>query len=117
MVTVWHLALAEHWQEALATGRYEWSTLGLTLTQQGYVHASTVAQLPGVVTAFYSNVSEPLVLLGLDSGALDRAGSHVRWDEVPGADDPFPHVYGPVPVEAVTSVTPFEPSDPVWPPG
>ncbi len=116
-MTIWHLALAEHWNSALEAGRYEWSTLGVTLEQQGFVHASTAAQLPGVVGAFYLDVTDPLVLLGLDVDALDRAGSSVRWDAVPGADAPFPHVYGPIPVDAVTSVTPFDPSDPVWPPG
>ena len=115
MVTVWHLALAAHWREAAATGRYEWSTLGRTLGQEGFVHASTGEQLPGVVAAFYRDVTEPLVLLGLDVEALDRAGSPVRWDPVPGADAPFPHVYGPIPVDAVTTVTRFDPSDPVWP--
>lgn len=112
---LWHLALAEHWQEALRVGRYEWSTRGVTLEQQGYVHASTATQLPGVVAAFYRDVREPLVLLGLDAEALERAGSPVRWDDVPGTDAPFPHVYGPVPVDAVTIVTPFDPSTPQWP--
>jgi glutathione S-transferase len=101
----------------LATGRYEWSTLGQTLDQQGFVHASTAAQLPGVVHFIYRDVTDPLVLLGLDVDALERAGSRVRWDDVPSAPAPFPHVYGAVPVDAVTSVTPFDPSDPVWPPG
>lgn len=114
-MTVWHLALAEHWQQALSSGRYTWSTLGTTLEQQGFVHASTLEQLPSVVEAFYRDVDAPLVLLGLDEQALERAGSPVRWEHVPGADDPFPHVYGPVPVGAVTSSRPFDLADPRWP--
>ncbi len=116
-MTIWHLALAEHWEQARRDGAYTWSTLGVTLAEQGFVHASTAAQLPGVVSAFYADVSDPLVLLALDVEALQSAGSPVRWEPVPGAEEPFPHVYGPVPVGAVTASTPFDPAAPAWPAG
>ena len=50
-----------------------------------------------------------LVLLRIDPA---RLGAPVRWE--PGVPtDPesmvFPHLYGPLPVEAVTSVTPYRP--------
>lgn len=112
---IWHLALARDWQAARASGSYEWSTLGTTLAQQGFVHASTSAQVDGVARAFYAGVTDPLVLLRLDVAALEAAGSPVRWEDVPGADRPFPHVYGPVPVGAVVDVVPYAVGDPVPP--
>ncbi len=114
---IWHLALRGDWEAAVAAGSYEWSTLGRTLTQQGFVHTSTAAQVDGVARAFYGAVAEPLVLLELDVEALEAAGSPVRWEHVPGVDQPFPHVYGPVPVTAVARVTPWSVGDPVPPSG
>jgi uncharacterized protein (DUF952 family) len=105
--TVLHLALVADWEHAQESGRYEVSTRGLTLAQVGFVHASEPHQVDGVAGAFYADVTEPMVLLELDVAALEAAGSPVRWEEVPGAPDPFPHVHGPVPVGAVVAVTPY----------
>jgi uncharacterized protein (DUF952 family) len=105
--TVLHLALAGDWERAQGPGRYEVSTRGLTLQQVGFVHASEPHQVDGVARAFYADVSDPLVLLELDVAALEAAGSPVRWEDVPGAPAPFPHVYGPLPVSAVVAVTPY----------
>jgi len=103
-----HLALAADWDAAVRAGRYEVSTRGVSLAQEGFVHASTAEQLPGVAAAFYRDAG-PLVLLVLDVGALEAAGSPVRWevpDGAPPASGAFPHVYGPVPVAAVVDRLP-----------
>ncbi len=105
--TVLHLALASDWEQARREGVYEVSTRGRTLQQVGFVHASEPHQVDGVARAFYADVTDPLVLLELDVAALGAAGSPVRWEDVPGAPDPFPHVHGPVPVSAVVGVTPY----------
>jgi uncharacterized protein (DUF952 family) len=42
-----------------------------------------------------------LVLLEID---LDRVGVEVRWENLEGGTEPFPHLYGPLPVAAVRSV-------------
>ncbi len=110
---IWHLALDEQWCAARDVGRYEWSTLGRTLQEQGYIHASTASQVEGVARSFYAEVDAPLVLLELDVHALEAAGSPVCWETVPGAPDPFPHVYGPLPLSAVVSVTPYAVGKPV----
>lgn len=102
--TVLHLALAGDWERAQRDGRYEVSTRGRSLQQVGFVHASEPHQVDGVARAIYAGVTDPMVLLELDVAALEAAGSPVRWEDVPGAPDPFPHVYGPLPVEAVRSV-------------
>ena len=114
---IWHLALLRDWEDAVAVGRYEWSTLGMTLSEQGFVHTSAADQVDGVARAFYADVQEPLVLLRIDVAAVEASGAPVRWEDVPGADRPFPHVYGPVPVAAVLEVTPYAVGDPVPPPG
>ncbi len=110
---VLHLAAAEHWDAAQTTGQYRWSTRGATLDEVGYVHASTSAQLPGVVRAFYADADPTeYVLLVIDVDAAERAGSSVRWERPPGAESSFPHFYGPLPVSAVVAALPLAAGDP-----
>jgi uncharacterized protein (DUF952 family) len=43
---------------------------------------------------------------------VDDAGLPVRLETPEGSAERFPHVYGPIPVGAVISVTPYDPADP-----
>jgi uncharacterized protein (DUF952 family) len=95
-----HAAVPHDWVAARSTGSYAVSSRGLTLADEGFIHASTPAQLPGVLGGFYADRAE-VTLLVLDVDALEAAGSPVHWDEVPGSDDPFPHVYGEIPSSIV----------------
>jgi uncharacterized protein (DUF952 family) len=102
-----HLALRADWAAAQQAGRYELSTRGMTLAEVGYVHCSTSDQAPGVLSRYYADLTaDELVVLVLDVEALERAGSPVRWDPVPGQPNPFPHVYGPLPTSAVVAELP-----------
>lgn len=105
----WHLAEVAHWQHAVASGRYERSTLGATLQEVGYLHAAYPEQLPAVVKARYSRYADPLVVLEIDPSVLRSAGVEVRLE--PGdPTDPgsplFPHIYGALPVGAVLRTRP-----------
>jgi uncharacterized protein (DUF952 family) len=95
-----HLALASDWAHAQNSGHYRVSTLGRTLEQEGFIHASTdLAQARSVAARYYTAVTEPLLLL------------HIREDLLgcEGSDETYPHIYGPIPITAVTAVTPFQP--------
>jgi uncharacterized protein (DUF952 family) len=95
MSRILHAALPADWDAARLDGSYAVSTRGSSLADVGFIHASTARQLPGVLDFAYADLDD-LALLVLDIEALEAAGSTVRWDDVPGAPDPFPHVYGPV---------------------
>lgn len=106
-----HIAEAAAWERARATGFYDRSTLGASIEQVGFLHASgDPDQTAGVLSAVYAGVTEPLVLLTLDAAVLYRSGLRVVME--PG--DPqrpsgewFPHVYGgPIPVAAVAEAVP-----------
>jgi len=104
---IFHVALRQDWHAAREAGRYEVSSRGVSLAEEGFVHASTHEQLPGTVERHYADLDPAeLVVLEIDPEACEAAGSPVRWEPVPGARAPFPHVYGPVPVAAVTAVHP-----------
>ncbi|WP_424532379.1 DUF952 domain-containing protein [Sphaerisporangium viridialbum] len=104
-MTILHLALAGDWAEAARAGEYRVSTLGRTLAEEGFIHAcADLDQLRGVAERYYTEVTEPLVVLTVDQG---RLGCPVLLEVPPGAEEAFPHIYGPLPVEAVVSVSPF----------
>lgn len=92
-----HLALATDWTHAQQTGEYRISTLGRTLDQEGFIHCSRDHdQLRTVHAAYYSHVTEPLLILDIDPTGLD-----IRYE------NGYPHLYGPLPVNAVTRTRPY----------
>ncbi len=101
---IFHLATESDWRAAQASGSYTTSTLGRTLEEEGFIHASHADQWAGVRDRYYRGVDEPLVLLEIDTDLL----SCPVVEEVPeGADEAFPHVYGPLDPGAVVAVTPL----------
>lgn len=100
---LFHIAETADWAAARAAGDYRISTRGRTLAEEGFIHASRREQVLGVAEAFYADAG-PLVLLAIDP---DRLSSPVRDDEIaPGIV--FPHIYGPINLDAVVAVSPLE---------
>ena len=100
-----HIALLPDWEYAVAAGAYRISTIGRTIDDEGFIHASTAEQVQGTASRYYAGRAEPLVVLVLDTDRLEEAGVPVRFDEVaPGVR--FPHLYAEVPVDLVDDVRP-----------
>jgi glutathione S-transferase len=97
---LYHLALQSEWQEARAAGVYRRSTRGMTLEQVGFIHASASHQVPATFERFYRDAGA-VVLLGIDPARLEQAGVPVRWEPAPESAELFPHLHGPLPLEAV----------------
>jgi uncharacterized protein (DUF952 family) len=102
---IFHLATLADWEAARAVGRYTTSTRGRTLAEEGFIHASRGDQWQGVRERYYADVTEPLVLLVIDT---ERLTAPVVDEEVPGSSETFPHVYGPVDVDAVVQTMPLD---------
>ena len=105
MTFIYHIAAAADWERAVRDGQYTMSTRGLTLAAQGFIHAATAAQVALVANAFYRDVPG-LLLLVIDP---DLVGPEVRDEHVPGQADPYPHIYGPLNLDAVVEARPFGP--------
>jgi glutathione S-transferase len=97
MALIYHIANAADWQQARESGDYRTSTRGRSLEQQGFIHASTAEQVAPVANALYGDDQDLLVLV-IDE---TRVRSAVRYEPVPGWEAPFPHIYGPLNVDAV----------------
>jgi uncharacterized protein (DUF952 family) len=102
MAELFHLADRGEWLAAVGEGEYRVSTRGVTLAEQGFIHCSLRHQVRGVADAIFSDADD-LVLLVID-GELVTAPIRYEVPE-PGAEA-YPHIYGPLPVGAVTSVVP-----------
>jgi glutathione S-transferase len=98
---IFHIATLADWKEADASGIYAVSTLGRTLEQEGYIHAARHDQVPLVRDRYYADVTEPLVVLEIETDLLD---AEVRDEQV--GDEVYPHVYGPIPAAAVVAWRP-----------
>jgi glutathione S-transferase len=101
---IYHVASAGDWREALEAGEYRVSTRGRTLEEEGFIHCSRASQVAWVANRFYRGAAG-LVLLAIDPA---RLRSELRYEAVPGCDEPFPHLHGPLNTDAVVRVTPFE---------
>ena len=99
---IFHIATADDWRKALGTGAYTTSTVGVSLEQEGFIHASRRDQVQGVFDRYYRGLREDLVLLTIDTARLE---SEVRMEPV--GDDTYPHVYGPIDRRAVVDVVPL----------
>jgi uncharacterized protein (DUF952 family) len=100
MTELLHITERETWAAAAKAGEYRRSTRGVTLEEQGFIHCSLRHQLRGVAECVYGDADD-LVVLVIDSA---RLSAPVRY-EVPGPGaEPYPHIYGAVPVGAVTGV-------------
>ncbi len=102
---VFHLTTAAAWDAALASGRYAVSTRGRTLEQEGYIHCSAAHQVDAVQARWFADVPD-LLLLEVET---DRLTSPWRTEQLPGVPEAYPHVYGPLDLDAVVAVRPRGP--------
>ena len=105
MQQILHIATVRGWQAAQADGEYRVSTLGATIDEVGFIHASTPEQVHATAHRFYAHVAEPLVVLVLDGDVLDAAGVPVQYEDA-GNGEVFPHLYAALPVALVLDVRP-----------
>jgi uncharacterized protein (DUF952 family) len=104
---LFHVADAAEWAVAREAGRYERSTRGRSLAEVGYVHLATADQWPDVLDRFFAGHEGRLLLLTIDTGRLTAP---LRWEAPhPGSDELFPHLYGPLDLDAVVAARPLRP--------
>ncbi len=103
MIDIFHITRSADWQKALEEGAYQADTLA----SQGFIHCSTRAQVVSVANRFYLG-QHGLVLLEIDSR---RVQPEIRRENLEGGTELFPHIYGPLNLEAVEKVVAFEPGD------
>jgi uncharacterized protein (DUF952 family) len=109
MSHILHIIPHAVWEQAQATGTYR----GDTLDAEGFIHFSTPAQVVMVANARFRG-HPGLLLLVVDPARLT---AELRYEAPFEATNPteaaqvFPHLYGPLNLDAVVNVAPFEPGE------
>lgn len=98
---IYHLAERSAWEQAQSDGEYRESTLGRSLDDVGFIHASDAGQWQATRARFYADYPDDLVLLMIDPARL--TAPLVREVGNPATGEQFPHIYGPLPVDAVVA--------------
>ncbi len=94
-----HLTTRSAWEASVAAGSHR----ALSLEAEGFLHMSSPAQV--VVSAERHCRGLPdLVLLCIDADLLTAP---LRYELAPARGEEFPHLYGPLNLDAVTAVLDF----------
>lgn len=99
MTTIFHITSRNAWVQATTLGSYS----SETLASEGFTHCSTADQVPHSAQKFFKGKTD-LVLLHI---AQAKVRPEVRY-EAAGSGELFPHIYGPLNLDAVFSVEDFE---------
>jgi len=102
---IFHLTFTADWEAGVAAGEYRLSTRGRSLDEVGFIHCSFENQVNRVATSLFAGTSE-LVLLTIDPA---RGRAEIRHENLDGGDELFPHIYGPLNLDAVVEVKRYEP--------
>ncbi|MGC4942006.1 DUF952 domain-containing protein [Kribbella sp. DT2] len=106
MARILHIAFSDEWAAAQAAGAYRRSTRGTSLDDGAtFIHASRCEQVDGVANSFYTDVETPLLLLVIDT---ERLVSALCDEDLDGSGTTFPHIYGPLNLDAVVGVLAYE---------
>jgi uncharacterized protein (DUF952 family) len=103
MERIFHITDAVEWRASRWEGRY----VADSLDSEGFIHFSLEHQVEQVANARFAG-REGLVVLEVDPA---RAGSPVRMENTDGGDELYPHLYGPLDVEAVVRVHELVPGE------
>lgn len=98
---IFHIIGSNRWATATAAGLYEADSLA----SDGFIHCSTEQQVARVANAGFRGRKD-LVVLHIDESRLE---AEVRYENLEGGDELFPHIYGSVLTAAVSRVTTFAP--------
>jgi uncharacterized protein (DUF952 family) len=99
VATIYKICEQTAWQAAEQAGFYRGSALDMS---DGFIHFSTAAQVAETAAKHFARQTN-LMLVAADGGIL---GPALKWEPSRGGDL-FPHLYGALPVSAVSWARPL----------
>ena len=99
MPIIYHVTTSSDWEAAKQKGYYEHPSL----VDEGFIHCSQDHQVAGVLERYFVG-QKGLLKLVINT---DKLTSKFVFDWSPSTADTFPHVYGPINIDAVIDVTPL----------
>ncbi len=96
MPVIFHVTTTDEWTKAKQQGYYT----AASLATEGFIHCAQQQQVEGVLQRYFEG-QNGLVKLLIDT---DKLTSKFVFDWSPSMTDTFPHIYGPVNLDAVIEV-------------
>lgn len=96
MPIIYHVTTAAEWTTAKEKGIYETPSLHT----EGFIHCSEEHQVAGVLERYFAGKAS-LVKLVIDT---DKLTSRYVQEWSPSTQDTFPHIYGPIDMEAINDI-------------
>lgn len=97
-----HIVKKETWDEARKVGEYR----GDTLASEGFIHCSQPDQVIEVADYVFQG-TQGLILLVIDEA---KVVSEIKYED-PGNNKLYPHIYGPLNIDAVIKTVDFPAND------
>ena len=98
---LYHITHLTEWDASKKEGIYRADSLA----SQGFIHCSSQVQVVQTANRLYHGQTG-LVLLQIDP---ERVHSEIRWENLEGGSELFPHIYGSLSTDAVIEVFDFTP--------
>lgn len=100
MKYLYHIAKATDWSQAQTAGLYQVSSLTRSFDKDGFIHLAYAYQVHTIADLIYSETPD-LQLLTIDPTKLK---AEVKDERANYPDNLFPHLYGPLNIDAVVRV-------------
>lgn len=101
---IYHITTRQSWEAAQHCGAYR----AASLETEGFIHCSFGRQVAHTARRYFAG-QVGLVLLHIDETCLE---AELRVEAGAGTQDLFPHLYGPLNLDAVVKVKELDPEDP-----
>jgi uncharacterized protein (DUF952 family) len=96
MALIYHITTKEDWEAAKKKGFYT----APSLETEGFIHTSEAEQVKDVLQRYYQGKTN-LIKLVIDTRKL---ASDLKYELAPSVNENFPHIYGPINLDAVLEV-------------
>ncbi|MER3464747.1 MAG: DUF952 domain-containing protein [Chitinophagaceae bacterium] len=96
MAVIYHITTKKEWARAKEQGFYTVPSL----ETEGFIHNSEAHQVQGVLERYYKGKTDLLKLV-IDT---EKLTSRLQYDLAPSINEAFPHIYGPINLDAVIKV-------------
>jgi uncharacterized protein (DUF952 family) len=96
-----HITTSEEWQQAMELGTYQ----AASLSSEGFIHCSRPDQVMQVANTFFLGQTD-LVVLCIDR---TQVAAPIRDENLEGGENRYPHIYGPLNLDAIRQVVQFPP--------
>ena len=101
MSLIFHITRRKDWERGREAGSYQPEMFA----SEGFIHCSTAAQVIRVANLRFRGRHD-LILLAIDT---DRLSSSIRYENLEGGAELFPHIYSELDPETVVKVSDLRP--------